>query len=76
MSENIEQPQMFAPDSQKSEGKKCKSENPDKMIKDLVGVFTDPLIVFPGGWEDTLPDWIKTEIIKRDERQPLLSFKN
>ena len=46
------------------------------MIEDLVGVFTDPLIVFPGGWGDTLPDWIKTEIIKRDERQPLLSFKN
>jgi hypothetical protein len=53
---------MFAPDSQKSESKERKPKNPDKMIEDLAGVFTDPLIVFPGGWEDTLPDWIKTEI--------------
>ena len=35
----------------------------DKWISDLVGVFTDPIIVFPGGgWEDTLPDWIKPAI--------------
>lgn len=32
------------------------------MISDLVGTFTDPIIVFPGGWGDTLPDWIKTQI--------------
>ena len=34
----------------------------DGMIGDLVGTFTDPIIVFPGGWGDTLPDWIKTQI--------------
>jgi hypothetical protein len=34
----------------------------DSMISDLVGTFTDPIVVFPGGWEDTLPNWIKTQI--------------
>ncbi|MBA7593764.1 hypothetical protein ES703_00697 [subsurface metagenome] len=34
----------------------------EKGISDIVGVFFDPIIVFPGGWGDTLPDWIKTAI--------------
>jgi len=34
----------------------------DRGISDLVGTFTDPIIVMPGGWGDTLPDWIKTSI--------------
>ena len=33
-----------------------------KGISDLVGVFTDPIIVFPGGWGDTLPEWLKAAI--------------
>jgi hypothetical protein len=33
-----------------------------KSISNLVGVFTNPILVFPGGWGDTLPDWIKTQI--------------
>lgn len=35
----------------------------EKGISDLVGVFTDPIVVFPGGWEDTLPEWLKHAII-------------
>ena len=31
-------------------------------ISDIVGVFTDPIIVMPGGWGDTLPDWLKQAI--------------
>jgi hypothetical protein len=31
-------------------------------ISDLVGCLTDPVIVFPGGWGDTLPEWLKTAI--------------
>jgi len=31
-------------------------------ISDIVGCLTDPIIVFPGGWGDTLPDWLKTAI--------------
>ncbi len=34
----------------------------DTMISDMLGTFTDPIIVFPGGWGDTLPDWLKTAI--------------
>ncbi|MDO8567126.1 MAG: hypothetical protein Q7R57_00245, partial [Dehalococcoidales bacterium] len=34
----------------------------EKGIADLVGVFTDPIIVFPGGWGDTIPDWLRTAI--------------
>ena len=38
------------------------SAKSDKWISELVGVFTDPIIVFPSGWQDTLPDWIKPAI--------------
>jgi hypothetical protein len=34
----------------------------DGWISDLVGTLTDPIIVMPGGWGDTLPDWIKEQI--------------
>jgi len=34
----------------------------EKGISDVVGCLTDPVIVFPGGWGDTLPDWLKTAI--------------
>ena len=34
----------------------------EKGISDIVGVLTDPIIVFPGGWGDTLPEWIKPAI--------------
>jgi len=34
----------------------------DRGISDIVGVFTDPILVYPGGWGDTLPDWLKGAI--------------
>ena len=34
----------------------------EKGISEIVGVFTDPIIVFPGGWGDSLPEWLKTSI--------------
>ena len=34
----------------------------EKDISDIVGCLTDPIIVFPGGWGDTLPEWLKTAI--------------
>lgn len=34
----------------------------DKGISEIVGIFTDPTIVMPGGWGETLPDWIKEAI--------------
>ena len=34
----------------------------DTQIDDLVGALTDPIIVWPGGWLDTLPEWIRPAI--------------
>lgn len=30
-----------------------------RWIDDLVGTLTDPIIVYPGGWEDTIPQRLK-----------------
>jgi len=38
------------------------TENIDSMVSDLVGTFTDPIIVYPGGWGDILPEWLKNAI--------------
>ncbi len=34
----------------------------EKGISDIVGCLSDPIIVFPGGWGDTLPEWLKNAI--------------
>ena len=34
----------------------------EKGVSNIVGVFTDPIIVFPGGWGHTLPEWLKNAI--------------
>jgi len=34
----------------------------EKGISDIVGCLTDPIIVFPGGWGDILPEWLKNAI--------------
>jgi len=34
----------------------------EKGISEIVGVFCDPIIVFPGGWGDSLPEWLKSTI--------------
>jgi len=39
-----------------------KTKEVEKGISDIVGVFMDPILVFPGGWGDTLPDWLKNAI--------------
>ena len=38
------------------------TKNVEKGISDIVGTLTDPIIVFPGGWGDTLPEWLKNAI--------------
>ena len=35
----------------------------DSMIGGLVSTLTDPIIVYPGGWGDSLPDWLKNAIV-------------
>ncbi|MBI4303016.1 MAG: hypothetical protein HY665_01560 [Chloroflexi bacterium] len=39
------------------------TKNIDSMIGDLVGTLTDPIIVYPGGWGDDLPEWLKNAIV-------------
>ena len=40
-----------------------KKDPGEKGISEIVGVFTDPIIVYPGGgWEKDLPGWIKEAI--------------
>ena len=34
----------------------------ERGISEIVGALTDPILVFPGGWGDTLTDWLKTAI--------------
>ena len=34
----------------------------EKGISDIVGCLIDPILVFPGGWGDSLPEWLKTSI--------------
>jgi hypothetical protein len=34
----------------------------DQHIDDLVGVFADPIIVWPSPWQDTMPEWIKPAV--------------
>ena len=38
------------------------SKNASSMIDDLVGTLTDPIIVCPGGWGDSLPEWLRNAI--------------
>ncbi|MBJ7532515.1 hypothetical protein [Dehalococcoides mccartyi] len=38
------------------------SKKADSVIDDLVGTLTDPIIVYPGGWGDSLPEWLKNAI--------------
>jgi len=35
----------------------------DKGIAETVSTFTDPLVVFNVGWADTIPKWLKDQII-------------
>ena len=34
----------------------------ERWIDDMVGAFADPIIVYPGGWEDTVPKRLKDAV--------------
>jgi len=34
----------------------------EQQISEMVAVFSDPIIVYPGGWQDSLPEKIKQDI--------------
>ncbi|MBA2084694.1 hypothetical protein DMTZ50_0499 [Dehalococcoides mccartyi] len=38
------------------------SKNVNSMVDELVGTLTDPIIVYPGGWGESLPEWLKNAI--------------
>jgi len=40
---------------------RLKSE--DYYLSELAGTFCDPIIAYPGGWGDMIPDWLKQTII-------------
>jgi hypothetical protein len=42
---------------------------------DIVGCLTDPIIVFPGGWGETIPEWLKGAITMERMIGNLKSFK-
>lgn len=46
----------------KEQPKEHKPQTGDRWINDLVGTFFDPIIVMPGGWGDSLPEWIKGQV--------------
>jgi len=41
---------------------KAKQKSGEHHISEMVGALADPIIAFPGGWGDTLPDWLKNAI--------------
>jgi len=47
----------------------------DKNLEELVGIFYKPLVVYPGGWHDTLPEWIKNEIPIQRMAYQMLKYK-
>jgi hypothetical protein len=49
--------------------------NIDNQIDELVGALSDPIIVMPGGWGDTLPDWIKSQITLERLAQNMKALK-
>jgi len=38
------------------------TERVERGISDIVGALTDPIIVFPGGWGEDIPEWLKNTI--------------
>lgn len=38
------------------------SKLPHDPIEEMLGALTDPLIVFPSGWEDTMPEKLKRDL--------------
>jgi len=34
----------------------------EKGISEIVGALADPILVFPGGWGDSIPEWLKNAI--------------
>jgi hypothetical protein len=33
-------------------------------VKEMVDIFNTPIVFHPGGWEDTLPEWLRLRVIR------------
>jgi len=44
------------------EGQRNMDKKVEKGISDLVGALSDPIIAFPGGWGEDIPEWLKNAI--------------
>ena len=51
------------------------SKNMNSMVDELVGTLTDPIIVYPGGWGDSLPEWLKNAITLERLTENMKSIK-
>ena len=47
----------------------------DKNLEELVSIFFKPLVVYPSGWHDILPEWIKNEIPIQRMVYQMLKYK-
>jgi hypothetical protein len=47
----------------------------EKGIAEIVGALRDPIIVYPGGWGDTLPEWLKNSITLERLAMNMKAFK-
>jgi len=55
--------ELFVDEPEKGKARtKIKQKSDEHHISELVGALADPIIVFPGGWGDTIPDWLKNAI--------------
>ena len=61
--QNIQQVQLDLFDTLKKPLPKRSRSKVDGWIDDLVGALTYPLIVHPGGWGDTIPHYLRRDIL-------------
>ena len=43
---------------------KVKEREVEKKLSCLAGCFTEPLVVCPGGWADSLPEWLRKAVVE------------
>ena len=47
----------------------------DKGITEIVGTLFDPIIVVPGGWGESLPEWLKKRVTLERLAENMLALK-
>ena len=47
----------------------------ERGISDIAGALTDPIVAYPGGWGDTIPEWLKHAIIEKRLVMSIMALK-